>query len=96
MRSCGRFGPAIDETTVERSSSICSEYLGVAAGSNHIPCAFVYCSTRATCSSLRPVSRRYRSVSSSIGKMAHVEPYSGDIFPIVVRFAIGTALTPGP
>ena len=35
-------------------------------------------------------------VSSSIGKIAQVEPYSGDIFPMVVRFAIGSALTPGP
>ena len=35
-------------------------------------------------------------VSSSIGKMATVEPYSGDILPIVARLAIGNALTPGP
>ena len=37
IRSCGRLGPAIDETTVERSSSICSEKRGVADGSCHIP-----------------------------------------------------------
>ena len=28
--------------------------------------------------------------------MAHVEPYSGLMFPIVVRLAIGTVVTPGP
>ena len=37
MRSCGRFGPAMDETTVERSSSICSENRGETAGSCHMP-----------------------------------------------------------
>jgi hypothetical protein len=35
-------------------------------------------------------------VSSSIGKIATVEPYSGDMLPIVARLASGTALTPGP
>ncbi|CAB4682081.1 unannotated protein [freshwater metagenome] len=35
-------------------------------------------------------------LSSSIGKMATVDPYSGDIFPIVTRLAIGSAETPGP
>ena len=35
-------------------------------------------------------------VSSSTGKIAHVEPYSGDMFPIVARLAIGSAVTPGP
>ena len=48
MRSCGRLGPEIDGTTVERSSSTCSENLGVCDGSCHIPCAFAYCSTSAT------------------------------------------------
>ena len=37
------------------------------------------------CSALRPVSRKYSSVWASIGKIAMVEPYSGDILPIVVR-----------
>ena len=58
MRSCGRFGPEIDGTTVDRSSSICSEKRGLTDGSCHMPCAFAYCSTSATCSSLRPVRRR--------------------------------------
>ncbi len=35
-------------------------------------------------------------VFSSIGKMAIVEPYSGDMLPIVARFASGTSDTPGP
>ena len=48
MRSCGRLGPAIDETTVDKSSSMCSEKRGDAAGSCHMPCAFAYCSTSAT------------------------------------------------
>ena len=37
IRSCGRLGPAIDGTTVERSSSICSEKRGEVAGSCQSP-----------------------------------------------------------
>jgi hypothetical protein len=55
-----------------------------------------YASTSATCWSLRPVSRRYSSVTSSIGKIAQVEPNSGLMLPIVARFASGTAATPWP
>ena len=58
MRSCGRLGPAIDGTTVDRSSSIFSEKRGVSEGSCHRPCFFAYCSTSATASSLRPVRRK--------------------------------------
>jgi hypothetical protein len=35
-------------------------------------------------------------VSSSIGKMAQVEPNSGLMLPMVARFASGTAATPEP
>ena len=35
-------------------------------------------------------------VSSSIGKMAMVEPYSGLMLPMVARLASGTSATPGP
>jgi hypothetical protein len=55
-----------------------------------------YASTRAICSSERPVSRRYSIVLPSIGKTAIVEPYSGLMLPIVARLASGTADTPGP
>ena len=48
MRSCGRFGPEIDGTTVERSSSTTCEKRGSTDGSCHIPCFFAYCSTNAT------------------------------------------------
>ena len=48
MRSCGRLGPAIDGTTVERSNSICSEKRGEAAGSCQSPCVFAYASTSET------------------------------------------------
>ena len=58
IRSCGRLGPAIDGTTVERSSSMCSENLGEISGLCHKPCSFAYCSTSSTCSALRPVSLR--------------------------------------
>ena len=37
----------------------------------------------------RPVRRRYFRVSSSIGKIAAVEPNSGDMLPMVARFASG-------
>src|SRR6478736_4666014 len=39
MRSCGRFGPAMEGTTVERSSSRYSEYFGSTVASCHRPCA---------------------------------------------------------
>ena len=96
IRSCGLFGPAIEGTIVERSNSNFSEYLGEAEGSCHRPFVLAYFSTSSNCSLLRPVSFKYLIVSSSIGKIAHVDPYSGDIFPIVALFAIGRAETPGP
>src|SRR5699024_11600368 len=37
MRSCGRFGPAIEGTTVDRSSSRYSEYWASCDGSCHRP-----------------------------------------------------------
>ena len=37
-----------------------------------------------------------QGVSASIGKIAQVEPNSGDMFPIVARLATGTAATPSP
>ena len=48
------------------------------------------------CSAARPVRRRYSSVRSSIGKIAHVEPNSGDMLPIVVRSATGNDESPLP
>src|SRR5581483_1491742 len=96
-RSWGRAGPAMDGTTVDRSSSRCSEYTGSGDdSSSHMPCSLAYASTSATCSAGRPVNSRYRSVSRSMGKMAHVEPYSGDMLPMVARSARGTPATPGP
>src|SRR6266571_2584559 len=60
-RSCGRFGPARDGTTVDRSSASCCEYLAappaaLPPGSCQSPCSLAYASTRATCSAGRPVS----------------------------------------
>ena len=40
--------------------------------------------------------RRYFKVSSSTGKIARVDPYSGLMLPNVARFASGTFATPGP
>ena len=96
MRSCGRFGPAMEGTTVDKSSSMFSEKRGDTSGLCQRPCSFAYWRTNSTCSVLRPVRVKYRNVSSSIGKIAQVEPYSGLMFPIVVRLAIGTETTPGP
>ena len=62
----------------------------------NIPCAFAYASTRSICSCARPVSRRYSSVSASIGKIATVEPYSGDMLPMTVRSATGSDDKPAP
>ena len=42
IRSCGLFGPEIDGTTVERSSSTTCEKRGSTDGSCHIPCFFEY------------------------------------------------------
>src|SRR6202000_2165509 len=94
--SCGRFGPAIDGTTVDRSRVSSSEKRSSRAGSCHRPWAFAYFSTRSSWVSERPVSRRYSIVASSIGKIAQVEPNSGDMLPIVARFATGTCPTPSP
>jgi hypothetical protein len=38
-RSCGRFGPASEGTTVERSSSSVEEKIGSTAGSIQKPCS---------------------------------------------------------
>src|SRR5215472_11049726 len=48
-RSCGRFGPASDGTTVDRSRVSSSEYRAVWPGSCHRPCCLAYASTSATC-----------------------------------------------
>ena len=49
------------------------------------------------CSSQRPVSRRYRNVSASTGKMPQVAPYSGAIAPNrLARSAKDKSATPGP
>ena len=47
------------------------------------------------CSTVRPVSRRYASVSLSTGKIPHVAPYSGAIFAIVARSASGNTFVRG-
>ena len=96
IRSCGRLGPAIEGTMVSRFNSSFSENLGDAAGSCQSPLTFAYRSTNSSCSADLPVSFKYLIVSSSIGKIAQVDPYSGDILPIVARLAIGSADTPGP
>ena len=57
-RSCGRRGPATLDSTLERSTSMSSSYVGVTAPlRRNMPCAFVYCSTSGT-SSPRPVCSR--------------------------------------
>ncbi len=59
MRSCGRFGPAIDGCTLARSSSMMDSKVGSGVSSvRKRPCAFVYCSTRSTVASSRLVRRR--------------------------------------
>ena len=57
MRSCGRFGPAIEGTTSPRSSSTTFVNVGSSDGSCQRPWALAYASTSATCSSERPVKR---------------------------------------
>src|SRR5207248_2082908 len=88
--------PWSTEVFVPSSSVSSSEYRACTAGSCHRPCSLAYASTSATCSGERPVSRRYASVSPSIGKIAHVDPNSGLMLPIVARLATGTAATPSP
>ena len=58
IRSCGRFGPAMEGTTVDRSRLSSSEYRISRVGSCQRPCSLAYVSTRATCSPGRPVSFR--------------------------------------
>ena len=97
MRSCGLEGPASERPTELRSSSITSAYLRAgASGSFQNPCAFAYASTSATCSSLRPVRRRYASVASSTGNSVQVLPYSGVMFEMHVRCVAFRLARPGP
>ena len=96
IRSCGRFGPAMDGTTVDRSRLSSSEYRISRVGSCQRPCSLAYATTRASCCPLRPVSLRYAMVSASIGKIAQVEPNSGDMLPIVARSASGRFGRPAP
>ena len=57
-RSCGRFGPATEGTTADRSSSSTSENVGSGSPSRRkSPCSFAYRSTRSTTAS-RPVNER--------------------------------------
>ena len=95
-RSCGRLGPAIDGSTLDRSRSRTSLNTGSGSASvRNSPCSFAYRSTRSTRSS-RPVNRRYRSVSSSTGQKAEVAPYSGHMFESVARSASSSVEQPGP
>src|SRR5919202_1963883 len=95
-RSCGRRGPASDGSTSPRSSSTTCEYSGWCCSSCQSEFSLQYVSTSASRSSLRPVRRRYLSVSSSTGKKPHVAPYSGDMFPIVARSASARPARPWP
>ena len=97
IRSCGRRGPAMLGSTVERSSDSVSreDRLGRARRVEE-PLLLHVGSTSATRSSGRPVNRRYCRVTSSTGKMAQVAPYSGDMLPMVARSASARLLRPGP
>ena len=65
---------------------------GRTAGSCQRPCSFAYVSTSATRSSGRPVARAGSATSRRrSGKIVHVDPYSGDMLPIVARFSSGNA-----
>src|SRR4029077_9700050 len=67
-RSCGRRGPAREGSTSSRSSSTTCEYSGCSSGSCQSWFSLQYASTRAIRSALRPVRRRYSTVTSSTGK----------------------------
>ena len=95
-RSCGRRGPAREGSTSSRSSSTTCEYSGCSSGSCQSWFSLQYASTSATRSALRPVSRRYSTVTSSTGKKPHVAPVSGLMFPSVARSARESEPTPGP
>ena len=83
--------------TLPRSSSTTSAYTrSGACGSFQKPCAFAYCSTSATCCSLRPVRRRYASVCSSTGNSVQVLPYSGVMLEMHVRCVAFRLSRPGP
>ena len=94
-RSCGRLGPASEHSTSLKFSSSTSEYTRDAP-SFHMPCAFAYASTSATCSLSRPVSSRYSSVRSSTGNSVHVQPYSGVMFAMQARCVAESVATPSP
>ena len=96
-RSCGRFGPASDGSTLEMSSSRVSVNTGSGVDFvRHMPWALAYFSTSSTRLPLRPVSSRYSIVSESIGKKPQVAPYSGAMLAIVARSASDRLSRPGP
>ena len=96
IRSCGRFGPAIDGVTVDRSSSsVRVRGLG-GPGRATAPAPW----RRPRPGYLRlgapgepQVARGSRRRS---GRSRRCAPYSGLMLPIVARLASGTAATPGP
>ena len=92
MRSWGRLGPATLGSMVERSSSSVEVYSGSGVSSvRKRPCSRAIRSTRSIIPSLRPVPRRYVSVSASTGKNPTVAPYSGDM---LARVALSGSVNP--
>ena len=92
--SCGRFGPEILGTTVDRSNDKVSvNFISPLA---HKPCSLEYVSTNFMFSSSRPDSLKYLIDSSSTGKKPQVAPYSGAMFAIVARSASGKFFKPSP
>ena len=87
IRSCGRFGPANDGATVDKSNSATVVYIIGRESSLQSPCNLQYCSTVSISFSSRPVKCKYFVVCSSTGKKPIVAPYSGAMFASVARVA---------
>ena len=94
--SCGLFGPAIEGEIVDISSSKFSEYFALLQSSLVSPTFSEYFFISSIWDSSLFDSFIYSIVSSSIGKIPHVAPYSGAMFAIVALSPRDKLLSPSP
>ena len=81
IRSCGRFGPAMLGTIVPGRARAPRRSAAPGTGRARGPAPWRTPRRGRPAPAARPVSVRYSSVAASIGKIAHVDPYSGRHVP---------------
>ena len=94
--SCGLFGPAIEGEIVDISSSKFSEYFALLQSSLVSPTFSEYFFISSIWDSSLFDNFIYSIVSSSMGKIPHVAPYSGAMFAIVALSPRDKLFSPSP